>query len=165
MRDLACSPGRRSFLSHFHSSSRRLGSPAECQHPRKYRANGAVLFDPWRLRARRIDVISCEISKVPQVAAVPWWRIALWSLVVLAASLVRFAALEPQFLLSYRTEQPFATFIGTLLIGQTLGAALFYSATIFLLGLALFFLVRGYGSDRLPVVAAFPALTIETPFW
>ncbi len=89
--------------------------------------------------------------KNPQIAAVPWRRIALWSLVVLVASLVRFATLEPQYLLTYRTEQPFATFIGTLLIGQTLGAALFYSGTIFLLGLALFFLAQAYGADRLPV--------------
>ena len=88
--------------------------------------------------------------KNPQVAAVPWRRIALWSLAVLAASLVRFAALEPQYMLMYRTDQPFATFVGTLLISQALGAALFYSSAILLFGLAWFFLARAYGSDRLP---------------
>ena len=87
--------------------------------------------------------------KSPQIASVPWRGIALWSLVVLAASLAKFAALEPQYLLTYRTEQPFATFLGTLLIGQVLSAALFYSATIFLLGLGLFFLGRAYGPDFL----------------
>jgi hypothetical protein len=86
----------------------------------------------------------------PQVAAVPWRRIALWSLAVLAASLVRFAALEPQYMLMYRTDQPFATFVGTLLISQALGAALFYSSAILLFGFAWFFLARAYGSDRLP---------------
>ena len=89
--------------------------------------------------------------KSPQIAAVPWRRIALWSLVVLAASLAKFATLGPQYLLTYQTEQPFATFLGTLLIGQVLSAALFYSATIFLLGLGLFFLGRAYGPDFLPL--------------
>jgi hypothetical protein len=88
--------------------------------------------------------------KNPQITAVPWRRIALWSLGVLAASLVRFVALEPQYMLTYRTDQPFTTFIGTLLISQALGAALFYSSAILLFGLAWFFLARAYGSDRLP---------------
>jgi hypothetical protein len=88
--------------------------------------------------------------KNPQISAVPWRRIALWSLAVLVASVVRFVALEPQYMLMYRTDQPFATFIGTLLISQALGAALFYSSAILLFGLAWFFLARAYGSDRLP---------------
>ena len=96
-------------------------------------------------------VIFFRNLKSPQIAAVPWRRIALWSLVVLAASLSRFAALEPQYFLTYQTEQPFATFLGTLLIEQVLGAALFYSGTILLLGLGLFFLVRAYGRDWPPL--------------
>jgi hypothetical protein len=76
-------------------------------------------------------------------------------LVVLAASLLSFATLDPQYLLAYRTEQPFAAFVGTLLVGQALGAALFYSGTILLLGLALFFLMRGYGPDQLPLSLRF----------
>src|SRR5438445_3219663 len=95
-------------------------------------------------------IIFLRNLKSPQIAAVPWRRIALWSLAVLAASLLRFATLEPLYLLAYRTEQPFATFVGTLLIGQALSATLFYSATMLLLGLGLFFLVRGYGSNYLP---------------
>ena len=98
-----------------------------------------------------ILVIFLRNLKSPQIAAVPWRRVALWSLVVLAASLLRFAALEPQYLLSYQTEQPFATFLGTLLIQQVLGAALFYSTEILLLGLGLFFLVRAYGRDWPPL--------------
>ena len=94
-----------------------------------------------------ILVIFLRNLKSPQIADVPWRRIALWSLVVLAAALLRFAALEPQYLLSYQTEQPFATFLGTLLIEQALGSVLFYSGAILLLGLGLFFLVRAYGRD------------------
>lgn len=99
-------------------------------------------------------IIFLRNLKTREVAAVPWRRIALWSLVVLGAGLLRFATLVPQLLLTYPTEEPLATFIGTLLIGQGLGAALFYSATIFLLGLATYFVVRGYGADRLPLSRA-----------
>lgn len=103
-------------------------------------------------------IIFLRSLKTSLVAAVPWRRIALWSLVVLAVSLVRFATLVPQYMLTYRTDQPFATFIGTLLIGQTLGASLLYSATIFLLGLAAFFLAQGYGADRVPVARTLPSV-------
>jgi membrane protease YdiL (CAAX protease family) len=94
--------------------------------------------------------------KSPQIAAVPWRRIASWSLVVLAAALLRFVSVEPLYLLTYRTDQPFATFIGSLLITQTLGAVLFYGAATLLLGLGSFFLILGYGSDYLPFSHSFP---------
>ena len=94
--------------------------------------------------------------KGPQIAAVPWRRIASWSLVVLAAALLRFVSVEPLYLLTYRTDQPFATFIGSLLITQTLGAVLFYGAGTLLLGLGSFFLICGYGSDYLPFSHSFP---------
>ena len=103
-------------------------------------------------------IIFLRNLKTSLAAAVPWRGIALWSLVVLAASLVRFATLVPQYLLTYRTDQPFATFIGTLLIGQTLAASLLYSGTIFLLGLAVFFLAQGYGFDRVPVARILPSV-------
>ncbi len=103
-------------------------------------------------------IIFLRSLKTSLAAAVPWRGIALWSLVVLAASLVRFATLVPQYLLTYRTDQPFATFIGTLLIGQTLAASVLYSGTIFLLGLAVFFLARGYGFDRVPIARILPSV-------
>ena len=103
-------------------------------------------------------IIFLRSLKTSLPAAVPWRGIALWALVVLAASLVRFATLVPQYMLTYRTDQPFATFIGTLLIGQTLAASLFYSGTIFLLGLAVFFLAQGYGFDRVPLARILPSV-------
>ena len=103
-------------------------------------------------------IIFLRSLKTSLAAAVPWRRIALWSLLVLAASLVRFATLVPQYMLTYRTDQPFATFIGTLLIGQTLAASLLYSGTILLLGLAVFFLAQGYGFDRVPVARILPSV-------
>jgi Type II CAAX prenyl endopeptidase Rce1-like len=98
-----------------------------------------------------ILIVFLRNLKSPQIAAVPWRSLALWSLAVLAASLLRFAALEPQYFLTYQTEQPFGTFLGTLLIQQVLGAALFYSATVLLLGLGLFFLVHAYGREWPPL--------------
>lgn len=96
-------------------------------------------------------VIFLRNLKRAEIARVPWRRIALGSVVVPAASLLRFATLEPQYLLSYQTEQPFATFLGTLFIQQVLGTALSYSAVIFLLGLGVFFLARAYGCDWPPL--------------
>jgi hypothetical protein len=101
-------------------------------------------------------IIFVRNLKGPQIAAVPWRQIASWSLVVLAAALLRFVSLEPLYLLTYRTDQPFATFIGSLLITQTLGAVLFYGAATLLLGLGSFFLICGYGSDYLPISHSFP---------
>ena len=95
-------------------------------------------------------IIFLRNLKSRQISAIPWRRIAVWSLAVLAASLVRFATVEPQVLFMYQTDQPFTTFIATQLIFQALGSLLFYSATALLLGLGVFFLVRGYGPDRLP---------------
>lgn len=94
--------------------------------------------------------------KSTQIASVPWRRIAIWSLVILACSLLRFVSLEPLYLLTYQTDQPFATFIGTLLIGQTLSAILFYGAATLLLGLGSFLLILGYGSDYVPFSHSLP---------
>jgi Type II CAAX prenyl endopeptidase Rce1-like len=100
-------------------------------------------------------IIFLRNLKSRQIAAIPWRRIALWSLPVLAASLVRFATMEPQMLFTYQTDQPFATFLATQFIFQTLSSVLFYSATALLLGVSVFFLVRGYGADRLPFSHSF----------
>ena len=106
--------------------------------------------------AAGVLIVFLRNLKSPQIAAVPWRRIALWSLVILAAALVRFVTLEPLYLLTYQTDNPFATFLGTLLISQTLGAVLFYSVAILLLGLGSFFVVRAYGSDCLPLLHTLP---------
>jgi membrane protease YdiL (CAAX protease family) len=89
--------------------------------------------------------------KTPEIAAVPWRRLAGLSLVVLFASVLRFATLEPQYLLTYRTDMPFATFVGTMFISLGLSAALFYSAAAFLFGVGWFFLVRSNQDEHLPL--------------
>jgi uncharacterized protein YjeT (DUF2065 family) len=94
--------------------------------------------------------------KTPEVAGVPWKRLARWSLVVLGAALATYATSLPQYLANYRTDLPFRTFVGSMLIAFSLGAALFYTATIFLFGLAWVFLARAYGAQRLPVWRGLP---------
>ena len=95
--------------------------------------------------------------KTGEVAAVPWRRLARWSLAVLVASLATYATLEPQYLATYRTDLPFRTFLGTTIIVLSLGAMLFYSVSVFLFGLAWIFLSRTYGAHRLPVGGGMPA--------
>lgn len=95
--------------------------------------------------------------KTGEVAAVPWTRLARWSLAVLVAALAGYATLEPQYLSAYRTDLPFRTFLGTTIIGLSLGAMLFYSLSVFLFGLAWIFLARRYGAHRLPGAGGMPA--------
>ena len=95
--------------------------------------------------------------KTGEVAAVPWRRLARWSLAVLAASLATYVTLEPQYLAAYRTDLPFRTFLGTTIIVLSLGAMLFYSLSVFLFGLAWIFLSRRYGAHRLPGGGGMPA--------
>ncbi len=95
--------------------------------------------------------------KTPDVGAVQWKRLARWALVVLGAAIASFVTSAQQYLGTYRTDLPFRTFVGTLLIGLFLGSMLFYSATIFLFGLAWVFLARKYGAQRLPVWRGLPA--------
>ena len=86
--------------------------------------------------------------KTPDVAAVPWRRLSRWALLVLVAAVVSFGTSAQQYLATYRTDLPFRTFVGTLAIGLSLGAMLFYSGTIVLFGLAWIFLARRYGAQR-----------------
>jgi hypothetical protein len=90
------------------------------------------------------------------MTSVPWRRLAGWTLPVLAASLVTFLTLEPQYLVKYQTQVPFKLYLGTAGIGLILGASLFYTAAFFLFGLAWFFLTRG-GAAGLPGWRGMPA--------
>jgi hypothetical protein len=76
---------------------------------------------------------------------------------VLAASIVTFVTLKPQYLMRYPTQIPLKIYLGTGLIGSSLGAALFYSAAFFLFGLAWFFLAQSCGAGRLPAWRGMPA--------
>ena len=96
--------------------------------------------------------------------AVPWRRLAGWSLAVLAATVVTFAMGVPQFLFSYSTDQPFHTFLGRTVIELSLGAGLRYALVLFLFGLAWFFLTRAHGAERLPGWRGMPPLYYRDAF-
>ena len=102
-------------------------------------------------------VVFLRNLKQPSLASVPWRRLAGWSLPVLAASVVTFITLEPQYLAKYPTQVPFKTYLGTALIGLSLGSALFYTSAFFVFGLAWFFLAHTYGAGRLPGWRGMPA--------
>jgi membrane protease YdiL (CAAX protease family) len=86
----------------------------------------------------------------PELAAVPWRRIAKSSLVVLAASVITSIMMAPQYLANYRTDLPFAIYLGTLAIVLPLAATLAYSVVFLGFGLAWLFLARTYGAEQLP---------------
>jgi hypothetical protein len=98
------------------------------------------------------------------VAAVPWRRIAGWSLVVLVATVATFATAQSQYLTRYPTDQPLTRYLATVVISLTLSSALFYSGAVFLLGLAWFFLARTYGPQRLPGWRGMPAAYYRDAF-
>jgi hypothetical protein len=75
-----------------------------------------------------------------------------------------FLTMEPQYLATYSTQQPFNFFVGTRLIALTFGAVLFYAASVFLFGLAWFFLARLYGAECLPGWRGMPAIYYRDAF-
>ena len=99
-----------------------------------------------------------------EVAAVPWRRLAAWSLVVLVGTIATFATAQSQYLARYVTDQPLTRYLATVVIGLTLSSALFYSGAVFLLGLAWFFLARTYGSQHLPGWQGMPAAYYRDAF-
>ncbi len=112
-------------------------------------------------------VIFVRNLKQPAVAAVPWRRLAEWSLAVLIASLATFATMVPQYLFGYPTDQPFQTFVGMRVIQLFLSATLLYSLVFFLFGLSWFFFARSNaneGTERLPDWRHVPALYYRDAF-
>jgi hypothetical protein len=89
---------------------------------------------------------------------------AAWSLVVLAATLVTFATATADYMSRYPTDQPLSRYLATVMISLTLSSALFYSGTVFLFGLAWFFLARTYGSQHLPGWRRMPAAYYRDAF-
>ena len=80
------------------------------------------------------------------VAAVPWRRLAKWSLVLLAAGLVVSANGVPQRLMQYDTAEPLATYIVSVIVSFLFTGALYLAAGPLLLGFAWFFLQRAFKS-------------------
>jgi len=109
-------------------------------------------------------VIFFRNLKQPDMSEVPWRRMAKWSLVVLAAMVVNYAAEAPTLMARYSTEMPLKIFIATLCIMLPLVAILAFTAAFFLLGLAWFFLSRAFGAERLPGWVGMPAAYYSDAF-
>ena len=88
--------------------------------------------------------------KQPSAAAVPWRRLARWTLPVLAAFVVWVFTNIPQYLAAYPTENSLTTYLGMTGVSFVLGSAAVYGVVFVLLGLGWFFLARAYGSEVLP---------------
>jgi membrane protease YdiL (CAAX protease family) len=102
-------------------------------------------------------VIFFRNLKQPDMAEVPWRRLAKWALIVPVTAIANYAASTPQFLANYSTEMPLKIFIATLCVVLPLGAILFYAGVFFLFGLGWFFLARAFGRERLPGWTGMPA--------
>jgi hypothetical protein len=94
----------------------------------------------------------------PSAAAVPWRRLAKWSLPVLAAFVVTVLTRIPQYLTGYPTQNSFFNYLSMTGIGLLLSSVVLYAAVFVLWGLAWFFLARSYGPDRLPGWLGMPPL-------
>ena len=78
---------------------------------------------------------SCEISKQPSAAAVPWRKLARWTLPVLAAFVVWVFTNIPQYLAAYPTENSLTTYLGMTGVSFVLGSRPFIASSLCLFGL------------------------------
>ena len=104
-----------------------------------------------------VFVVFFRNLKDPLMGMVRWKPLARWMLIAPLAAIAMFLTMEPQYLTAYPTEVPFRAFVGTTLIGLWFATVFFYSAAVFLFGLAWFFLARTYGVERLTGVQGMPA--------
>jgi hypothetical protein len=96
-------------------------------------------------------VISLRSLKNPEIAQVPWRRLAKWSAWVLVAAIIVFVNRAPQLLANYVTTWPLKTYYATLFISLLFLTALYLAAALLLLGLSWFFLERAFGRGHIPL--------------
>jgi hypothetical protein len=112
-----------------------------------------------------ILVIYFRNLKDPAAAEIPWRRFALWALWGLGAMFLSTANSIQSLLANYDTQWPLKTYAALVLISYLIIAGVVFSGLIFLLGLARFFLVRGFGAEHLPGWAGMPAVYYRQAFW
>ena len=119
-------------------------------------------------------VIFLRSLKGPEIARIPWMRIARWSLGLLFATLAIFVCQIPQLLAGYTTTMSLAMYYAIQFIFRVFGLSIDFSGIILLLGFSWFFLERAFGPGPLPAgragnaayfrdaftVAAFGAATV-----
>jgi hypothetical protein len=104
-----------------------------------------------------IFVVFLRNLRRPSAAAVPWRRLARWTLPVLIAFMVWVFTNIPQYLSGYPTENSLSTYLSMTGVSLLLGSTAIYGLVFVLMGFAWFFLARTCGSDALPAWLGMPA--------
>jgi len=86
----------------------------------------------------------------PEMARIPWRRLGQWSLWMLLAAIVAFASRIPEMLADYTTTTPLATYYAEQGIFRLFGLSLDYAGIVLLMGIAWYFVDRGFGENRVP---------------
>jgi hypothetical protein len=94
-------------------------------------------------------VVVLRSLKHPEIAQVPWRRLAKWSAWALLAAIVSFVNRAPQLLTSYTTTMPLKIYYAILFISLLFVTALYAAAAFLMLGLSWFFIERTFGHGRL----------------
>jgi hypothetical protein len=105
-------------------------------------------------------IIFLRNLKSEAAQAVPWRRVALWSIWALLAFFVIFALGNryAEFLNSYQTDQPFNLSLGGLAIAMIIGGPFYFAGITLLFGIAWYYARRAFDADRLPSWVGMPAV-------
>jgi hypothetical protein len=109
-------------------------------------------------------VIIFRRLKHPDLSRVPWRRLTKWSLWVLAATIVIVANQIPQLLESYTTTTPIAMYYAVQSILRFFGVSVDFAGIVLLLGIAWYFLERGFGPGRVAAWMGMPAAYYRDAF-
>jgi membrane protease YdiL (CAAX protease family) len=112
-------------------------------------------------------IVYLKDLKSEAARAIPWRRIALWSVWGLAGYLVVFAAGNriPEFLNTYQTFAPFKLSIGVLGVVIVIGGPFYFGAITVLFGLAWYYARREYGEAAPPDFTGMPAAYYRDALW
>jgi membrane protease YdiL (CAAX protease family) len=102
-------------------------------------------------------VVALRSLKSPEIAQVPWRRLARWSTWALLAAIVLFVNRAPQLLAAYTTTVPLKMYYGILFISFLFVTALYGAAAFLLLALSWFFIEKTFGQGRIPSLSGMRA--------
>jgi membrane protease YdiL (CAAX protease family) len=101
-------------------------------------------------------LVALRSLKSPDIARVPWRRLAKWSAWALLAAIVLFVNRAPQLLAAYTTTMPLKTYYGFLFISLLFVTALYAAGAYLLLGLSWFLIDKTFGHGRIPLWSGMP---------
>ena len=132
--------------------------------PRTLYLVGTILF--YLTVGLLIVVLFFKRLRTPAAQAVPWRRVAGWSIWIVAGFLLVFAFGDriATAMAQYQTAVPYKSMLGILGIGVVLGSAFYFGVAAFLFGLAWFYCSRAYGEERLPSWLGMPGVYYRDAF-